>query len=398
MPSQSTASNELPCAPPVFFLNQEAPENVSHIEIFEAAEAITGFDSIVACQRIGSLWRLHGASLEVRAKLVTKKLLIRGVSIPLLSQNPFSYRDSKGNEIPSTKLTIDGVPVSITSVDLEGYLKKAGAKLRSPFVWERARYPNGKQSRCATGRRFVWIDLPTVPLPKKLKISTITASLYYREQPKTTLTCFACGLENHRRGDPQCKANQTSYTHAWNSRSQDIRYASSASDSANDATESEFETGEDPDDIETQEVIGDTIATAFNNEGLHASEVISSAQAENDSQESLDSQPNISFEGLNDTIVASDKGQASDNESDHSQSPKSKKSKKEKKKGNKSKTKLKDLHSPSKSGKGTSQSGRTVQSVLVDHFSPAPGRKRPEFPTPSPDEHDNSARRRKLSH
>ncbi len=197
-------SKELVCAPPVFFLNQDCPDNVTIIELCEAAEKITGFDTIVACQKIGAVWRLHGKTMEVRAKLVSKRILIRGKSIPLFSQNPLSFRDSQGKEIPATRLTIGNVPVSIASVDLEGYISRAGAKLRSPLFWERVRYPNGQLSRFASGKRFVWIDLPSTPLPKTVKIGDKIATLFYREQPKQTFSCFSCGREGHRRGDATC--------------------------------------------------------------------------------------------------------------------------------------------------------------------------------------------------
>ncbi len=155
---ESNASKELACAPPVFLLNRDCPEEVHITELCEAAKKITGFDTIACCQLIGAVWRLHGKTMEIRAKLVSQKLLLRGKSIPIYSQNPLSFRDSNGKEIPATRLTIGNVPVSIASVDLEGYITRAGAKLRSPLFWEKARYPNGQLSRFATGRRFVWID------------------------------------------------------------------------------------------------------------------------------------------------------------------------------------------------------------------------------------------------
>lgn len=198
------ANNEVVSAPPVFFLHDEAPDDVTHVDICQAAERLVGFGSIVGAQRLGGLWRLYPINREIRAKLLTLKLLIRGRSIPLRSQNPFSIRDKEGKEIPSTRLSIDGLPVSIASSDLEGYLQKAGASFRSHILWEKARDEDGKLTRWVTGRRYVWIDLPTTPLPHRIQVGSFYAKLFYREQPKPVLVCFHCGKEGHRKGDPQC--------------------------------------------------------------------------------------------------------------------------------------------------------------------------------------------------
>ncbi|MCP3932451.1 MAG: hypothetical protein GY705_25550, partial [Bacteroidetes bacterium] len=61
--------------------------------------------------------------------------------------------------------------------------------------------------RWFTGRRFVWIDLPSTPLPLAIKIGSQFATLFYRERPKGVF-CFSCGKEGHRRGDPECHGRQ----------------------------------------------------------------------------------------------------------------------------------------------------------------------------------------------
>ena len=189
-----------------FFSNYDAPDRVSHEEICEAAEKLTGFNSIAGCQRIGAVWRLHGCTLATRAKLAGQNLLIRNKSVHLYSQNPLSVRDEQGNEIASTRLSIDEIPVYISNEDIQGCLEQAGVKFRSSLILDKVRKADGSMSpRWFTGRRFAWIDLPTVPLPKKFKIGDKLAVLFYREQPKPKLICFSCRLEGHRRGDSVCK-------------------------------------------------------------------------------------------------------------------------------------------------------------------------------------------------
>ena len=200
---------EVVSAPPVFFSNYDAPEQISHEEICEAAEELVGIGHISGAQRLGATWRLYPVSLEVRARLVGKQLRLRHKSITLYSQDPNTLRDSEGNVIPRTRLTIDGLPVSVASIDVEGCLRKAGAGLRSRTLWEKVRRQNGNLCpRWITGRRFIWIDLPKVPLPHKLKIGNFVASLFYREQPKPAVTCHECGSKGHKKGDPACLSLQ----------------------------------------------------------------------------------------------------------------------------------------------------------------------------------------------
>lgn len=205
MSSRSEPQIELVSAPPVFFLNEEIPDDVTHVDICQCAEKLVGFGAIVGAQRLGGLWRLYPISKEVRAKLLLEKLLIQGRAIPLRSQNPFAVRNSEGKEIPSTRLSIDGLPVSISSSDIEGYLRKEGTNFRSPILWEKARDRNGKLTRWVTGRRFVWIDLPTTPLKNRIQVGSFMAKLYYREQPKPEIQCFDCQKVGHKRFDPICE-------------------------------------------------------------------------------------------------------------------------------------------------------------------------------------------------
>ncbi len=205
-PSSASSTSAPASAPPVFFLHKEAPDDISVDEICKAAERISGFKSVFGAQRLGSLWRLYPTNKEARAKLANAKLLIRNKCISLCSQNPLAMRDAQGNEVPTTKLIIDGVPVSVSAQVLMDHITEVGYKPRSSLQWEMARNSEGQLTRFATGRRFVWIDLPSSSLPSMVKIPPRwQARLYYRERPKPTLTCFQCGLEGHRKGSPICQ-------------------------------------------------------------------------------------------------------------------------------------------------------------------------------------------------
>ena len=63
--SSKPTQSEVVSAPPVFFLRSEVPENVTHVEICEAAERLVGFGAIVGAQHLGPLWRLYPATQTI---------------------------------------------------------------------------------------------------------------------------------------------------------------------------------------------------------------------------------------------------------------------------------------------------------------------------------------------
>ena len=202
-------------APPVFIMARELPEDTTIANLCNAAEKLSGFGSIVGCQRLGNIYRLIPAKLEFRAMLAGKKISIKGSLAEIFSKNPLLMRNVDGEEVPTTKIIIDLLPVSIYNADVEGTLKKMGVVPRSPLMWEKARADNGQLTRWITGRRFIWANVPTSTLPKRFKVGTFTASLYYKEQPKTPLKCFDCNAMGHRRGDPSCNGRRAE---AWGPR------------------------------------------------------------------------------------------------------------------------------------------------------------------------------------
>jgi hypothetical protein len=108
---------------------------------------------------------------------------------------------------------------------MEHSLKQLGCELRSAVRHERARDADGKLTRFLTGKRFVFITTPSVPLEKNMTVSFFTASIYHREQKtvqkkivcskclenghhmsvcKNDVVCRTCKKTGHKRGDPVC--------------------------------------------------------------------------------------------------------------------------------------------------------------------------------------------------
>ena len=97
----------------------------------------------------------------------------------VLDTNPFLTHSDR----PTTKLIIGNFPISVANFKIEKGLKELDVCLRSPFKEETYRDSEGRTTRFKTGRRFVYIDIPKIPLPEKMKIGpNFLRFSKYREQ------------------------------------------------------------------------------------------------------------------------------------------------------------------------------------------------------------------------
>ena len=149
------------------------------LDLCRACEALTGVGSIDGAQIISGLWRIYPLSIAARRQLIIEGISFRGQAVTVLDTNPF-LTHSDG---PTTKLIIGNVPISVANSEIEKGLKELDVCLRSPFKEETYRDSEGRTTRFKTGRRFVYIDIPKIPLPKKMKIGpNFLGFLYYQEQ------------------------------------------------------------------------------------------------------------------------------------------------------------------------------------------------------------------------
>ncbi|GFR87723.1 interferon-induced helicase C domain-containing protein 1 [Elysia marginata] len=131
---------------PVFVLARNLPdgENYTNYDICLAASKSIGRQEVGGAQRINSLWRIYVNGPEARIKLLSKGLTINGINIEVSSQNPLLLRGSDGKEVPTTKLLISDIPISVANEALEAALIKKGLTLRSKIKMEGIRDPQGK--------------------------------------------------------------------------------------------------------------------------------------------------------------------------------------------------------------------------------------------------------------
>ena len=125
------------------------------------------------------LWRIYPLSVTARPQLIFEGISFRGQAVTVLDTNPFlTHSDS-----PTTKLIVGNVQISVANSEIEKGLKQLDVCVRSPLKEETYRDSEGRTTRFKTGRLFVYIDIPTIPLPKKMKIGpNFLGLLYYREK------------------------------------------------------------------------------------------------------------------------------------------------------------------------------------------------------------------------
>eukprot|EP00745_Piridium_sociabile_P041150 TRINITY_DN8081_c0_g1_i4.p2 TRINITY_DN8081_c0_g1~~TRINITY_DN8081_c0_g1_i4.p2 ORF type:complete len:204 (+),score=19.69 TRINITY_DN8081_c0_g1_i4:325-936(+) len=184
---------------PVFLKTRDIPNfsgdrPATVLEMCIAAERTAGQGSIVGAQLIGGLWRIYPTTKDARSSLLVQGLRVRGTALQVNGTNPFVFSNNSGQEKLSTKVWIDGVPISVAESEIEHALTKAGCELRSSVKMDRVRDPDQKLTRFLTGRRFIFITVPTVPLEKIMKMNVFNARIYHKEHKlvKKTVTCSKC--------------------------------------------------------------------------------------------------------------------------------------------------------------------------------------------------------------
>ena len=224
-------TNDMSPFPPVFLINSDLPsfdeKAYSTLEICRAAETLTGPNTIDGAQPKNLLWRIYPLTQQARCDMLASGFSLRGIHVRPYDKNPLIVQYSDGErerEAPTTRVIVGGVPFSFNNeAILDTISRLPDVNVRSAIFYERARDENKKLTSYKTGRRYLFIDVPPTPLPKKLKIGMFTATIFHWEQ-KQTQTCGNCletghsapacvqpmkcrqcfGL-GHRAGAPECR-------------------------------------------------------------------------------------------------------------------------------------------------------------------------------------------------
>ena len=111
----------MPFIPPVFFKARDIIDftTLGEYEVYESVGNTVGPGHVIACQRIGGLWRIYVKTTDDRIKLLSNKLTIRGQLVAIYNDNPFRSGQSSPDE-KTIKLTIKDIPLSKENASVEG--------------------------------------------------------------------------------------------------------------------------------------------------------------------------------------------------------------------------------------------------------------------------------------
>ena len=189
-----------------------------------AAERCSGAKTICGAQPYKGMWRIYPKSEEARTTLLIEGIIIRNVRVSLSANNPFIPRDDNGVAVPTTRVWIDQIPLSVADSEIEFSLRQLGCDLKSRIMLEKARDNDRRLTNFLTGRRFVFITVPPKPLPKWMPVAgDFQAKLFHWEQKEgrqhctrcltqghnfsqcnNDIVCRVCTMSGHRSGAPEC--------------------------------------------------------------------------------------------------------------------------------------------------------------------------------------------------
>ena len=215
---------------PVFLTNSSIPDSdsnrMSGLDLCLAGERTAGQGGIIGAQQIRGLWRIYPASRNARNELLLKGLTVRDCVLQVCDSNPFVVRGGNGVEKPTTKVWVADLPLSVANSEIEHSLNRLGCEIRSAIKQERYRDSDNKLTRFETGRRFLFITIPSEPLETTLKIGIFNAKIFHKEQKErekvvicskclqrnhhasvcpNEVICRACNEPGHKQGSEQCK-------------------------------------------------------------------------------------------------------------------------------------------------------------------------------------------------
>ena len=155
-------------------------------------------------QRIGRLWRIYMSSLESRINLLTRKtVIISGKEVPLYEQNPFRTNQMSPME-KKDKLTVKGLPLSVSSQEIKNLLESNGVVLSSSIKFSQMRDEDGNLTRYKNGDRYMYCEPFKPPLPRQQNICGFQCLLYHHGV--SNFQCRSCNTVGHKSGDEICPA------------------------------------------------------------------------------------------------------------------------------------------------------------------------------------------------
>ena len=148
-------------------------------KIYFAVGEVVSPDHLRGIQRFGAFWRLYVDNINDRVTLLAKGINLRNKNITLYPENP---RYVKKHPIPTTRITVNNVPLSADDGQIRRALEEMGCDVINLYR-EKLRI-NYRLTNCDTGARIVIAKRLTEDLPRLVTVGRYTASIWYYGQPR----------------------------------------------------------------------------------------------------------------------------------------------------------------------------------------------------------------------
>ena len=204
------ANNTLP--DPVYFKHSDVykrNEELRSLEVCKAvAKSIECTSLIEGAQKHKGLWKVYLKCEEIRAKLLSNGLTLRGKRITLYDKDPRAKEHTV-----TERIVIKDIPLSVSNDEIYDSLKQISGDTRftSPMKYSVERDEDGTRTDFKNGDRFIFAEAPiSPPLPVEFHVGENSGRLYHDSQEQT---CRVCGENGHRFKSDSCPAYDTGLNH-----------------------------------------------------------------------------------------------------------------------------------------------------------------------------------------
>ena len=190
---------------PLFIKDIDMPsDDISAYTVVRAITRVVDPDVVDGVQRIGRLWRIYFKTLQGRSDLMIRKtVVIDRKTVPLYEQNPFRTNQLTPND-QKDKLTIKGLPISVSNDEVVNLLQSKGAQLSTQVMFAHIRNEHGSLTSFKNGDRYVYCQPFNPPMPRQQRICGFYCAVYHHG--KDTNNCKSCDQSCHKAGDLVCPA------------------------------------------------------------------------------------------------------------------------------------------------------------------------------------------------
>lgn len=191
---------------PLFVKEDDMPSaDIAPLTVVRAIVRVTSPQAVDGVQRIGRLWRIYMKSVQCRLDLLTQKsIMILGRSVSLYEQNPFKTNQASPND-QKDKLTIKGLPLSVSNEEIKSMLEDKGVVLSSSIMYACMRNEDGSLTSYRNGDRYLYCNPLPQSIPRQQRVCGFYCTVYHHGRDNGR-ECKSCTLVGHKPGDPSCPA------------------------------------------------------------------------------------------------------------------------------------------------------------------------------------------------